>query len=176
MSARNTRIILGLAAALLLAVPTAAFAHATISGLQPAPYKTAARTAYLIRVPNEKASQNTIRLDVFVPGPVQEKIKVKKVPGWKIKLHTRDTGGVDAEGAPIKAITRITYYAHRQGEIEPHFYEEFPVRFQNPAEATRLCFPMVQMYRGKKRGTVERAFWTGPSGSAKPASCLDIVA
>jgi uncharacterized protein YcnI len=174
---RNITALLVVGAVTLATAPTA-FGHATISAIQPqGDLKTAKRTSYVVRSPNEKDTQNVRRVDLFVPAQLQEAISVKKVAGWKIKLKKKDTGKVSSEGSKIMAITQVTWYASKDAEIEPHMYEEFPVRFQNPATPMRLCFPIVELYGPKtKGGDVERVFWTGATGSEKPASCLDFVA
>ncbi len=169
-----TKTILLVAAVAAATAPRLADAHATISGVQPGPYKTAARTSYVIRVPNEKAKQNTIRLEVQVPAAVQQAISVKKVAGWKTKLVTQPTGQSDADGNPIVNVTKIVYSATRSAEIAPHFFEEWPVRFQNPATPQSLCFPMIQTYRGL-HGGVDVVSWTGDPSSETPASCVSIV-
>lgn len=155
------------AVAVALIVPSAGFAHVTIGGLQPGPFKTAARTSYLLRAPNEKDKQNTIRLEVTVPAAVQNAISVKKVAGWKVKLTTEGSG----EAAKI---TKIVYTATKAAEIPPHFYEEWPLRIQNPATAGAVCFPVLQIYRGLGGGT-ETVAWTGDTGSDLPAPCITVV-
>lgn len=159
-----TRIVLALVATI---VPVAAFAHVTITGAQPGPYKTAARTSYAFRVPNEKDKQNTIRIEVTVPEAVQDAISLRKVPGWKVKPTLQGSG----EGARI---TAVTYVATKAAEIPPHFFEEFPIRLRNPLTAQSICFPVVQVYRGIRGGT-EAVLWTGAPESDTPAPCLAIV-
>jgi uncharacterized protein YcnI len=163
-----------------LVAPAVAGAHATVSATQPQGKSlTSARQAYVVRVPNERADLDTYRVALFVPPGIQSGISVKKVPGWRIKLATKDTGVKDAEGAPILNVEKITWSATQGAEISPKFYEEFPIRFQNPATAQKMCFWIHQFY-GKPRATswtkVETVKWVGAEGSATPASCISFVA
>jgi uncharacterized protein YcnI len=155
------------ATACAVAAPTSASGHATVSPVQPqGKALTAARTSYVLRVPNERDNAGTRRVVLFVPAAVQEAITFKKVPGWKVRLYR--------DGART---TRVAWTARSAGSvIAPGFYEEFPFRFQNPATAQRLCFGAKQAYeraRGQRKG--ETVYWTGPADSETPASCVDVV-
>jgi uncharacterized protein YcnI len=150
-----------------LAVPALASGHATVSATQPqGKTLTAARTSYVLRVPNERDDAGTHRVVMFVPAAVQEAISFRKVPGWRVKLY-RDG----------KKITKVAWSARSaRSVIDPGFYEEFSFRFQNPATAQKLCFGAKQFYERvapSKRG--ETVYWTGPADSETPASCVDIV-
>jgi uncharacterized protein YcnI len=159
-------------------VPALASGHATVSPVQPqGAALTAARTSYVLRVPNERPTLGTWKVRMEVPAAVQEAISLKKVPGWKGTLKKRDTGKKDADGNPIEAITSITWTAVTRGdEIDPHYFQEFPLRFQNPATAQKICFATLQYYRknAKSRSGGEVVRWTGPDGSDTPASCVDV--
>ncbi len=74
--------------AALLAIPAGAGGHATVSPFQPqtAPL-TAARTSYVVRVPNEKFAQNTYKVILFVPTALQEGITVKQSADWSVRLQ-----------------------------------------------------------------------------------------
>jgi len=180
--------VAGAVAGAALAVPAAAGAHATVSPMQPQGQAlTSARTLYTLRVPNERPDTDTYRVTLFVAAPIREAISLAKKPGWDIRLTRRDTGRKDEEGRPVLATTRITWTARRGSEIEPAFFDEFPIRFQNPASAQKLCFPVHQTYsetvRQRRSGrtvTVRRETetvrWTGPESADTPASCVDIVA
>ena len=75
------------ATAALLAVPTGAGGHATVSPFQPQSTPlTAARTSYVLRVPNEKGEQNTYKVTLFVPTALQEVISVKQQGDWTVRL------------------------------------------------------------------------------------------
>jgi hypothetical protein len=161
------------------AVPALALAHTTISATQPqGPALTAARTAYVVRAPNETPSQRTFKLVMFVPESVRQAISVRHDPNWKVTFKKAKVG-TSAEGAPAYAISRVTWTAKtRADEIAPFEYGEWPVRFQNPAVAGRMCFGFWQYYtnaRTGKRAKPEVVRWTGAAGADTPASCLDVV-
>jgi uncharacterized protein YcnI len=165
----------------VLAVP-AASAHAVVSPYMPqGSALTGARTAYILRVPNERANRATFKVTMNVPTAVQTAISVLAMPGWNIKLTRVDTGQKAADGSPIMATTSITWAAKKGMQIMPGFYTELFFRFQNPLTPTRLCFPTLQYYggtlnaKGLAKGAGELVSWTGDASSATPASCVDIV-
>lgn len=171
-------IAIGIAvSAAILAVVPLASGHSTVSLLQPqGKTLTSARAAYILRAPNEKAKQATIMVTMHVPEAVQRTISVKQTPDWSVVLSRRDTGQVDAEGNPLFAIERVTWIARNGNRVEPGFYGEWAFRMQNPATPQRLCFAIDQWYSKKdEAGKAEVVKWSGPAGSATPASCLDIV-
>ena len=183
---------LGLAAVVVAAtaalmVPTGAGGHATVSPSHPQTTPlTAARTSYVVRVPNEKATQNTYKVTLFVPAALQEAISVKQQGDWSVRLKRRDTGKKDEEGEPVYAVTSISWIARKGGEIKPHFFGEFFVRFQNPVQPGTFCFPINQYYRAKgfdklsngaqRSARPELVAWTGPSSAEFPASCITTTA
>ena len=69
-------IVLGVgAAAAVLALTPLASGHAVVSAIQPqGKALTSARTAYVLRVPNEKAAQNTFDVIMTVPQAAQTRI------------------------------------------------------------------------------------------------------
>src|SRR6476619_1683486 len=169
---------LALTATAVVLTPLAS-GHSTVSLLQPqGKALTAARVAYVLRSPNEKAKQATFQVTMYVPDAVQTTISVKQTPDWAVVLKRRATGEVDAEGNPRYAIERVTWIAKDPGNrIEPGFYGEWSFRLQNPATPQRLCFPMDQWYTKKTAdGKPELVKWSGDSSSATPASCVDVVA
>ena len=186
-------LAVGLAAAASLIAPALAGAHATVSPFQPQSTPlTAARTLYVLRVPNEKPKQPTYKVILHVPAAVQEAISVRQVSDWKVRLTRKDTGRKDPEGNPAYAVTAISWTAKRGAQIEPGFFGEFYFRFSNPAAAQRICFPVLQYYRGeastkksakrsakKKRRASEKpeiVSWIGPPDAEFPASCVNVAA
>jgi uncharacterized protein YcnI len=179
-----------LAVTAFLAFPALAGAHATVSPFQPQTTPlTAARTLYVLRVPNEKPAQPTFKVIMYVPTAAQERISVGQSSDWRVRLTRKNTGRKDAEGAPVYAITAISWTARRGAEIDPHFFGDFFFRIQNPTAASRLCFPTLQYYRaegdngssrrrrGRKRNrpAPEVVKWTGPPEAEFPASCVNVV-
>jgi len=172
--------LISLTGVALVAAVAAPFAigHATVSLLQPqGKALTAARTTYILRVPNERAAQSTFSVTMNVPEAVQRAISVKQMADWTIKLQRRDTGEKNAEGDAIFAVEKVTWRAKKGNMIKPGFYGEFQFRLQNPATPQKLCFPTDQWYNAKlKGGTNELVSWSGDAASATPASCVDVVA
>jgi hypothetical protein len=171
----------------LLAVPAGAGGHATVSPSHPQTTPlTAARTSYVVRVPNEKGTQNTYKATLFVPAALQEAISVKQQGDWSVRLKRRDTGKKNDEGEPVYAIEAISWIAKRGSEIRPGFFGEFFIRFQNPVQPGRFCFPINQYYRPKgfnrlskrkrRNAKPERVAWTGPPDAEFPASCITTTA
>ena len=166
------KIVLAACAAATLCVPASAGAHATVNAMQPqGKTLTAARQAYVLRVPNEEEKTSTYQVTLFVPPAVQSSIAVMKKPGWRITMKRTDAG-----------TTKITWRARNgSSAIDPHYYDEFPVRWQNPAAAQRVCFWIYQTYgtqvhnsRTDRMGwsKSETVKWSGPASSETPASCL----
>ncbi len=188
----NMRTKLGLSLAVgctaaLMAIPAGAGGHATVSPFHPQSTPlTAARTSYVLRVPNEKSNQNSYKVTLFVPTALQEAISVKQAADWSVHLKRRDTGKKNEDGDPVYAITSISWVAKKGSEIRPGFFGEFFVRFQNPVQPGKFCFPVNQYYRAKgyaelskraKRSAKhELVAWTGPSSAEFPASCVTTVA
>ncbi|HZO59340.1 MAG TPA: DUF1775 domain-containing protein [Solirubrobacterales bacterium] len=191
MSKLNIRH-LGLAAAVvaataLLLVPTGAGGHAAVSPSHPQTTPlTAARTSYVLRVPNEKATQNTYKVTLFVPAALQEVISVKQLGDWSVRLKRRDTGKKNDEGEPVYAVTSISWIAKQGSEIRPHFFGEFFIRFQNPVQPGQFCFPTNQYYRPKgfdrlskrqkRSAKPELVAWAGKPDAEFPASCITTTA
>jgi hypothetical protein len=175
------------AATALLAIPAGAGGHATVSPSHPQTTPlTAARTSYVVRVPNEKGTQNTYKATLFVPAALQEAISVKQQGDWSVRLKRRDTGKKNDEGEPVYAIESISWIAKQGSEIRPGFFGEFFIRFQNPVQPGRFCFPINQYYRPKgfnrlskrqkRNAKPELVAWTGPPDAEFPASCITTTA
>ncbi|MEA2392383.1 MAG: hypothetical protein QOJ82_274 [Solirubrobacteraceae bacterium] len=167
-------------AAAALAIPAVAGAHTTISALQPqGSLLTSARGTYVVRSPNETPTQRTWKIVMYVPQPLQESISVRQLPDWKVRMKTTDTGKKDSDGNAVLAVSRISWTAKsRDDEVAPHFYGEWPVRFQNPPFAGKLCFGFSQFYTNLENGSRRNpdiVQWTGAAASEHPSSCLTIV-
>jgi uncharacterized protein YcnI len=175
----TSALLLGAAPAIaaLMSLPAGAGAHATVSPFQPQTSPlTAARTLYVLRVPNEQATKGTYKVSLYVPAPLQEAIAVRQSSDWKVNLRRKDTGKVN-EGAKVYAIEKITWTATKGATIEPGFFGDFFIRWQNPVAAGTFCFPVNQYYKttGKKE-KFEAVRWNGPPESEHPASGVTTVA
>jgi hypothetical protein len=179
---KTKTVALAVAGALTLAValPGVAAAHTTISALQPqgSPL-TSARTTYVVRSPNETPKQNTWKIVMLVPTPIQPLISVKHTSDWRIRIKKVATSQKDSEGNPISNITAVVWTARTKAdEIAPSEFGEWLVRFQNPATAGQQCFGFLQYYRNEKTGSRKKpevVSWTGSSTSETPASCITIA-
>jgi uncharacterized protein YcnI len=173
-------IPLALAAVAAAVATPFASGHATVSLMQPQGRAlTAASVTYILRVPTERAAQSTYSITLNVPEAVQASFSVKAMSDWTITLKRRDTGQKNASGDPVMVTEQVTWRAKKGANaiIRPGMYGEFQFRMRNPATPQRLCFSIDQWYNAKsKGGKSERVSWSGPSDSATPASCLDIVA
>jgi uncharacterized protein YcnI len=174
------KLIFAATAAALLAVPAAAGAHATVNAMQPQGKSlTSARQLYVVRVPSEREKTDTYQVSMFVPPAVQQSIRVMKKPGWRITLAKKDTGIKSPEGEAVFAIEKITWTAvRRSSAIEPLHFDDFPVRWQNPAAPQRTCFWIYQTYgnrKGSRWDRVETVKWSGASTSETPASCVSFT-
>jgi uncharacterized protein YcnI len=167
----------------LLSMPTGAGAHAVVTPFQPqsAPL-TAARTLYVLRVPNEEESLPFYKVVMPVPAPLQEAISVRATPGWRTKLVRKWTGKTEKFGndvVKIYAISKITWTAKKGEALYPGFFGDFYFRFQNPVQPQQICFPVIQAYGKQRKNGRFRATkivsWTGPPTAESPASCVNIV-
>ncbi len=175
------KIVIAAVAAASLCAPAAAGAHAPVNAMQPQGKSlTSARQLFHVRVPSERTETDTYRVSMFVPPAIQQSIRVAKKPGWRVTMSKKDTGIKGSEGDAIFAVEKITWTAVRpSAAIEPQFFDDFPVRWQNPAQAQRVCFWIWQTYgnwKGSRWDRVETVKWTGNSSSETPASCINIEA
>jgi uncharacterized protein YcnI len=169
------------AAAVALAVPALSSGHATVSALQPQGTSlTAARGTFVVRTPNEREKQNTWKVVMYVPAPLQQSFSVRQSPDWKIRILREDSGAKGESGSPIFATKRVSWTARtRDAEIEPGMFGEWAVRWVNPVAPQRLCFGIAQYYRnvGGSRKKSEIVNWTGdPATADTPRSCIDVAA
>jgi uncharacterized protein YcnI len=110
----------------------------------------------VLRVPNEKDTSATTRVEIEFPAAVRV-ISFADVAGWQLQVRRDSTG-------------RITGAAWT-GSLPPERFIEFPFVAVNPREETRLVWPVHQTYSDG-----ERAGWTGPENSDEPASVTMIRA
>jgi uncharacterized protein YcnI len=182
MRSIRTIVVAAVAAAIAvpLLIPGLAAGHAVVSPMQPqGPLLTAARTLFVLRVPNERPDLGTFKVRMSVPPAFQEGISFKRVPGWKMALKLKDTGKKDDEGNAIEAVTAVTWTARtRDDELDPHYFGEFEFRAQNPITPQSVCFPVAQVYRksAQLRKGGEVVHWNGNAQSETPASCVNVVA
>ena len=139
-------VLVPLAAAALLALPTAALAHAVV---YPKRAEPGAYERYLLRVPNERGVP-TQRVEIVFPAGVRV-VSFGDVPGWTLEVKK------DSSGAVTGAVWT--------GTLPPERFVELPFVAVNPKSDARLVWPVTQTYANG-----ERVDWTGPEGSKTPAS------
>jgi uncharacterized protein DUF1775 len=152
--ARSVAVLLsaGIGVSLTLAAATVAFAHAVV---YPKTSTTGAYERYVVRVPNERKVPTT-RIELQFPPDVRVS-SFEDVAGWTIEI-ARDTA---------QRIIGAVW----TGSLPPERFVELPFVAANPKTATEIHWPVIQTYADG-----ERAEWTGPAGSKRPASSTTIGA
>jgi uncharacterized protein YcnI len=136
-----------------LAIPAVALAHAVVFPRTSAP---GAYEKYVLRVPNEKDTSVTTRIEIQFPAAVRV-ISFADVPEWQLQMRRDSTG----------RITGATW----TGSLRPERFVEFPFVAVNPREAMRVVWPVYQTYSDG-----ERVGWVGPENGDEPASVTTIRA
>ena len=134
-----------------LAVPAVALAHAVVYPRTSAP---GAYEKYVLRVPNEKDTAKTTRVEIRFPAAVRV-VSFGDVAGWQLEV-ARDTSG---------RVTAATW----TGSLPPERFVELPFVAVNPREDTAVVWPVYQTYSDG-----ERVGWTGPEDGETPASVTRI--
>lgn len=142
-----------LVAVAALAIPGLALAHAVVFPRASAP---GAYEKYVLRVPNEKDTSATTRVEIQFPAAVRV-ISFADVAGWQLQVRRDSTGRIAG--------------ATWTGSLPPERFIEFPFVAVNPREETRLVWPVYQTYSDG-----ERIGWIGPENGDEPASVTTIGA
>ncbi len=167
--------IAAVAAAVATLCAPFAGAHATVNLLL-GQSTTASTATWFLRVPNERPNKSTYKVTLTVPAALQQTISVRQTPGWTTTFTRQDTGQKDGEGSPIYNVTKVTWQAQKGNLISPGMYGAFEFRFRAPSTAGQVCFAIDQVYNGAGKGmAAETVSWSGPTGSATPASCVNIT-
>ena len=130
-----------------LIVPAAALAHAVV---YPKTSTPGAYEKYVLRVPNEKDTARTTRVEIQFPAGLRV-ISFADVPGWTLQVRSDTAGHVIG--------------AAWSGTLPPERFVEFPFVAVNPRTDARLVWPVFQTYSDG-----ERVGWTGPENGDTPAS------
>ncbi|MFI2365525.1 YcnI family protein [Promicromonospora sp. NPDC019610] len=135
------------ATAVLVLLPTAAYAHVGVS-----PDTTAAESyaSLTFRVPTESDTASTERLVVDLPTDTPFlSVTPRSLPGWDVEVAVEKLAEpFEVEGATVdEAPARVTWTAQKGHEVPPHEYQEFAVRVGAlPAEGTEVVLPAHQTY------------------------------
>jgi periplasmic copper chaperone A len=157
-------------AASALAAPAAAQAHVT---LQPNSAAAGAFTVENVRVPNERDTASTVKIDLQLPHGFVFASYEPKI-GWTVKV-TREklAKPIQTDDGPIdEEVRRITFTGHgRYGKIGPGQFMDFPLSVQIPGKpGDKLTFKAIQTY---SNGEVVR--WIGSPDSESPAPVVTVV-
>ncbi|MEU4715640.1 YcnI family protein [Micromonospora purpureochromogenes] len=151
-------------AAITFAVAGPASAHVTVN---PKEATQGGYTKVTFRVPNEKDTANTTKVEVNLPAssPIGS-VSLKPLPGWTAQGETSKLA------TPIKvhdselteAVTKITWTADANSAIKPGQFQEFDVSLGPLPETDQLVFKALQTYSD---GDVVR--WIEePTGGTEP--------
>jgi uncharacterized protein YcnI len=155
---------LGVLAAVLIGAGPA-FAHVTVNP------KEATQGGYAklaFRVPNEKDSASTVKLEVNIPtdAPIAS-VSVKPVAGWTAKTETAKlaTPIKSDDGEITEGVSKITWTAaNATTAIAPGQFQEFEISAGPMPEVDQLVFKALQTYSD---GEIVR--WIEePAGGAEP--------
>jgi uncharacterized protein YcnI len=135
------------ATAVLVLLPTSAYAHVTVN-----PDSTAAESyaSLVFRVPTESDTESTEKLVVDLPaGTPFLSVTPRTLPGWDVEVEVEKLDEpFEVEGATVsEASSRVTWTAEKGNEVPPHEYQEFAVRVGAlPEEGTEVVLPAHQTY------------------------------
>lgn len=150
-----------LAGAIVTVLAPTAAAHVTV---QPAEALAGSFSRFVVRVPNEKADADTVKVVVKLPPLAFLSFEPKE--GWKRKTKTVQLDEpIEAFGQEItETIGKVTWSG---GRIGPGEFLEFGFSAKMPDGEETLEFKALQTYTG---GEVVK--WTGAADSETPAATL----
>ncbi|MEV6970996.1 YcnI family protein [Hamadaea sp. NPDC051192] len=162
---KRALVTLAVATAAVAVSASAASAHVTVN---PSQAVQGGYTKLTFRVPNEKDSATTTKVEVVLPVelPIGH-ISVKPVPGWtvateKTKLPTPVQVG---ESTITEAVTKIIWTAAGDAAIKPGQFQEFDVSAGPLPQADQIVFKALQTYSD---GDVVRWIEVPADGKAEP--------
>lgn len=166
----DPRIIGAALAVAVLAAPAAAEAHVTLS---PGEAPAKAFVVETVRVPNEKDSASTVKVQVKFPRGFSA-VSYKPVPGWTAKVRTAPLNPpIQTPDGPITiGVDTVTWTAEdARSAIRPGQFQEFPLSLLMPdGPGTTLTFKALQTYSD---GDVVR--WIGAPDADEPAATLAVT-
>jgi uncharacterized protein YcnI len=176
--ARRRTAAVFLAAAALLAIAPAAWAHVTVSTPDAAP---GGYGKLVFRVPTESASASTVRLTVTLPAatPFAE-VAAKSMPGWSVATTEKKLAKpiTNDDGFNLtKAVSTVTWTAGAGQGVAPGEFNEFELSVGPfPKGTAAMTLPVVQTYSD---GTVVK--WNQPTPASRkepehPAPTLELAA
>jgi uncharacterized protein YcnI len=146
-----------------MAVATPAWAHVTVD---PSSAPKGAEVTLGFRVPNEEATADTIKVQIFFPSdhPVLG-VDPEEAPGWTNQVHTAPLNPpVNTDDGPITSYVSEVDWSG--GSIPPGHFQEFYVLAQQlPTTTDQVVFKALQTYSD---GTVVRWIQLTPPGGPEP--------
>lgn len=162
---------------LVIASGGVASAHVTANVSEPAKKGGYAKVSF--RVPNEDATQGTIKLTLTFPSnPLVTSARPRPVPGWttsvtKVKLDPPvKVGKTNA----TEAMGTVTWTAQPGTRINPGEFQEFDVALGPLPDADMLMIPATQTYDGPKGDVKWDQPATGGAEPEHPAPTIKLVA
>lgn len=145
----STRVglVLAVMAAAVLGLGAPAVAHVTVSANGAVQGGFAKLT---FRVPNEKASASTVKVEVEFPqaAPITS-VSVKPVPGWsaEVQRRTLDSPVTGAHGEQISEVVGLVVWTASPGaEVGPGQFQEFEVSAGPLPMVDQVIFKALQHY------------------------------
>lgn len=144
----------------------AADAHVTV---HPNALPSGGYTVVNIRVPNERPTANTTKVDVQFPAGFYS-VSTEAVPGWKASVKYRKLAKpITVNGqTQSQEVDQVIF----TGKLRPHQFAEFPLSIATPSlkAGTLLTFKALQTY---SNGEIVR--WIGPPSADTPAPQVKIT-
>jgi len=143
-----TRVAVVVAAATLavFGLGSPAAAHVTVNP------RTATQGGFAkltFRVPNEKATASTVKLEVQLPpdAPIAS-VSTRPTPGWSVEVRNRTLDEpVTAHGAQITEVVDVIIWTAEPGaEIAPGQFQEFDISVGPLPEVDQMVFKALQHY------------------------------
>jgi len=132
---------------ILLAVAGPASAHVTVNPNQAV---QGGFTKLTFRVPNEKDTASTVKLEVVVPTdkPIAF-MSVKPVPGWTVAIERSKLAAPvkTGEGEISEAVSKLTWTAsNADSAVKPGQFQEFEVSAGPLPDTEMIIFKALQTY------------------------------
>jgi len=158
-------VALGGAVMAVFAFAAPASAHVTVN---PTTATQGGYTKVTFRVPDEKDTANTVKLEVTLPEdtPIAS-VSVKPLPGWTVVPQTTKlkTPIKSDDGDVTEAVTKITWTADPSGVIKPGQFQEFDVSLGPLPKVNQIVFKALQYYSD---GDIVRWIEEPSAGAAEP--------
>jgi uncharacterized protein YcnI len=158
-------VALAVAAVAVFGFAAPASAHVTVN---PSTATQGGFTKVTFRVPDEKDTANTVKLEVTLPAdnPIAS-VSVKPIPGWTaVPQETKLKAPIKSDDGDVtQAVTKITWTADPSAVIKPGQFQEFDVSLGPLPKVDQLVFKALQYYSD---GDVVRWIEEPSAGAPEP--------